>query len=60
MKENLGTLTCPKCGNKQQMKIPTGICMPFYICNKCKKEIKSKNGCCVFCDYGDKKCPVGH
>ena len=27
-------------------------------CDKCKKVISAKKSCCVFCDYGDRKCPV--
>jgi len=55
-----GIITCPKCGNKQKIRIPSNKCIPFYICKKCKKLIASKKSCCVFCDYGNKKCPVSH
>ncbi len=61
MGKNIGVLTCPKCGHKQEMEIPTKSCIPFYECGRCSKMIKAKEGsCCVFCDYGDRPCPVGH
>lgn len=55
------TLTCPKCGHKQEGQIPTNACIPFYKCDSCGEMISPKDGdCCVFCSYGDKACPVGH
>lgn len=59
MKDHAGTLTCPECGHKQKMEIPSKSCIPFYICESCGKTIQAKS-CCVFCDYADKACPVGH
>jgi len=56
----MGTVTCPDCQHKQEMEIPQGKCLPFYICEVCKKEIQAKKQCCVFCEYGDKACAVGH
>lgn len=56
----IGTLTCPHCGGQQQAEIPEGKCVPFYVCNTCGKTVQATKGCCVFCDYGDRKCPVGH
>jgi len=53
-----GNLICPKCGHKQGMIIPAKKCIPFYKCSSCKKIIVAKKNCCVFCDYGDRKCPV--
>ncbi|MBI5398567.1 hypothetical protein HZB03_03830 [Candidatus Woesearchaeota archaeon] len=55
----LGQLTCPHCHYKQSMPIPNDRCISFYRCGGCKKMISAKKSCCVFCDYGDKKCPVG-
>lgn len=52
-----GILTCPNCGYKQKMRIPENKCMLFYVCKNCGKQIKAKT-CCVFCDYGNKKCSV--
>jgi len=54
----IATLTCPKCGHKQEMEIPDNKCQAFYVCDNCKKMIKPIETCCVFCEYGDKKCPV--
>lgn len=54
-------LTCPKCGHKQEGAIPTTSCVPFYVCDDCKKTIKAAGeDCCVFCSYGDKPCPIGN
>ncbi len=54
----IGTLTCPECKGKQEIEIPKKACLPFYKCNSCSKVIKSVKSCCVFCDYGNKKCPA--
>ena len=53
-----GNLTCPECGRKQPAEIPAIKCQAFYKCENCKRIIKAKESCCVFCDYGDKKCPA--
>lgn len=53
------TLTCPECGHKQQGDIPTTSCVPFYVCDGCKKTIRaSGDDCCVFCSYADRTCPL--
>ncbi len=57
-KKIVGNITCPECGHKQLMEIPTSLCIAFYKCDKCGKTIYSKKSCCVFCDYGDRKCPA--
>ncbi len=52
------TLTCPKCGAKQEVKMPTDACQHFYKCRKCGEMLKPIEGkCCVFCSYADTKCP---
>jgi hypothetical protein len=56
--KRMGNVTCPECKYMQPMEIPTTSCQVFYTCEKCKKVISAKESCCVFCDYGDKKCPV--
>jgi len=56
--EIVGNVTCPKCEYKQPMKIPTKSCQAFYVCEGCKEMISAKKTCCVFCDYGDRLCPV--
>lgn len=55
------TLTCPKCGHKQEGEIPTNTCIAFYSCEGCKEMIApAGEDCCVFCSYADKPCPTSH
>lgn len=52
------TITCPKCGHKKENTMPTEACQFFYECENCKAMLKPLEGdCCVFCSYGDVKCP---
>jgi len=38
--------------------MPTDQCVFFYECPHCKTVLRPKPGdCCVFCSYGDKRCP---
>jgi len=57
-KELIGNLTCPECKHVQSMVIPETSCTHTYKCSGCKKLISAKKTCCVFCDYGDRLCPV--
>jgi len=57
-KELIGNITCPDCKHIQQMKIPTNACQAFYKCEGCKKINMAKKSCCVFCDWGDRPCPI--
>ncbi|MCE3278604.1 MAG: hypothetical protein K0S44_795 [Bacteroidetes bacterium] len=51
-------ITCPNCGHKKTETLPTEICQLAYTCEKCKTVMHPKEGdCCVFCTYGDHKCP---
>lgn len=51
-------ITCPKCGFTAKEKLPTEVCQIAYTCKKCKTTLNPKEGdCCVFCTYGDHKCP---
>lgn len=51
-------ITCPKCGYKKTEKLPTEVCQLFYKCERCGYDMHPKDGdCCVFCSYGDHKCP---
>ena len=51
-------ITCPKCGHKKVETLPTDVCQLAYTCKKCKTVLHPKEGdCCVFCTYGDHKCP---
>lgn len=54
----MGNITCPKCGNVQPMEVPTTSCQAFYKCEGCKEIISAQKSCCVFCDFGDRMCPV--
>jgi len=54
----IGKVTCPECKHVQSMEIPDKMCMHSYDCTNCKEVIAAKKSCCVFCDYGDRKCPV--
>lgn len=54
----IGNVTCPKCNHVQPMTIPTHSCQAFYKCSGCDKMISAEKTCCVFCDYGDRKCPI--
>lgn len=51
-------LTCPRCGTTSAETMPTDRCVYFHECPNCRSIIKPKPGdCCVFCSYGDKRCP---
>jgi len=54
----IGHVTCPECRHVQRFEIPTTSCQAFYKCEGCGKTIQAKKTCCVFCDYGDRKCPA--
>lgn len=52
-------LTCPHCGEGQEVTIPTDACLHFHKCEHCGEMITPKEeDCCVVCSYSDKKCPV--
>ncbi len=58
MVETKATITCPHCGSKQVLEMPTNYCQIMFKCPNCKKTLTPKEGdCCVFCSYADKKCP---
>jgi hypothetical protein len=51
-------LTCPNCGATRTETMPTNACIYFYECSGCGILLKPLQGdCCVFCSYGDVKCP---
>ena len=53
------TLTCPKCGFKQESEMPTDACQFFYQCGNCDTVLKPEDGdCCVYCSFADQLCPV--
>ena len=52
------TLTCPNCGYKEIVEMPTNACQHFYRCKACNVVMRPKaGGCCVFCSYAGVKCP---
>jgi len=51
-------ITCPHCGFVKEEIMPTDSCQFFYICKNCKKTLRPLGeDCCVYCSYGDTKCP---
>lgn len=51
-------IKCPECGYEKEDIMPLDVCQFFYECENCNKVLKPKNGeCCVFCSYGNEKCP---
>ncbi|MDH3647025.1 MAG: hypothetical protein OER80_09650 [Gammaproteobacteria bacterium] len=56
--EPYSTLTCPECDHKSKNLMPTDACQYFYDCQNCGAVLKPAPGdCCVYCSYGDVKCP---
>lgn len=52
------TLTCPECGFRKTERMPEDACVFFHVCEGCGARLKPVTGdCCVFCSYGDVKCP---
>ena len=52
-------LTCPECGNGQEVDMPTDACQFFYECVNCNAVLRPQEGdCCVFCSYADTLCPM--
>lgn len=51
-------IKCPKCGFEKEEIMPQNVCQHSYQCSGCSTVLQSKDGdCCVFCSYGDTKCP---
>ncbi|MBS1517747.1 MAG: hypothetical protein JSS91_06640 [Bacteroidetes bacterium] len=52
------TIKCPECGFEKEEVMNENSCAWFYDCAGCGKLLQPKPGdCCVFCSYGDVKCP---
>ena len=52
------TITCPHCGTADSVEMPTNACIYFYECTGCQGLLQPLRGdCCVFCSYGDVRCP---
>lgn len=51
-------IKCPECGYVKEENMNENSCLFFYECVSCRKIIKPLIGdCCVFCSYGNVKCP---
>ena len=54
----LSRLTCPNCGFAEELEMPLDACQFFHQCGSCGTVSRPQVGdCCVFCSYGDAKCP---
>ena len=52
-------ITCPHCAARRTEKMPAGACLFFYRCTRCGAVLRPRAGdCCVFCSYGDRRCPT--
>jgi hypothetical protein len=59
MAEVRSTVVCPACGHRENEIMSEDACQYFYKCRGCGIIMKPKAGvCCVFCSYGDMKCPA--
>lgn len=51
-------ITCPACGYQKIEEMPVNACQHFYSCENCNILLRPKPGdCCIYCSYGDVKCP---
>ena len=51
-------LTCPDCGHREDLEMPSDACLFFHECAGCGAMLRPKAGdCCVFCSYGTVACP---
>lgn len=51
-------VTCPRCRHVATASMPKDACVYFFECPSCKAILRPLPGdCCVFCSYGDHKCP---
>ena len=51
-------LTCPFCGAVSEAEMPLDACLLFYDCPACRVVLRPRPGdCCVFCSYGERRCP---
>ena len=58
MADLLVTMTCPACDRAATETMPTDRCVFFWECPGCHAVIRPKGtDCCVYCSYGDKRCP---
>lgn len=51
-------ITCPNCKYSKKELMPVDACVYFYECKHCGTLLKPLKGdCCIFCSYGNVKCP---
>ncbi|RZW19469.1 MAG: hypothetical protein EX260_07560 [Desulfobulbaceae bacterium] len=51
-------ICCPACGHREAEMMPVDACQFFYDCKGCGEVLRPLPGdCCVFCSFGDTKCP---
>jgi hypothetical protein len=51
-------VTCPSCGAVSEATMPIDRCVLAYDCAACQAVLTRRPGdCCVFCSYGDRRCP---
>jgi hypothetical protein len=56
--EQQSTLTCPHCGHRETLTMPTDACLARHPCAGCGALLAPRQGdCCVFCSFGDRPCP---
>lgn len=54
----MSELTCPHCGHRELLTMPTDACLFFHECAGCHALMRPQAGdCCVFCSYGSVVCP---
>ena len=52
------SITCPACQQAASATMPDDRCVVSYECPSCGTTLRPLAGdCCVFCSYGDKRCP---
>ena len=55
---NDSVVTCPSCGTRTPVEMPTDACQFFWQCPECNQRLRPHDGdCCVFCSYGSVPCP---
>ena len=56
--EVTSTITCPACAAHTTEQMELNACRYVYICPACGEQLRPLPGdCCVFCSYGDVRCP---
>ncbi len=51
-------LICPECGEKQKVEMSSSENTLIFECCSCKEIIQTtEDECCVYCQYGEVKCP---